>query len=59
MPNKRKPLFPEGVMVERMMPPPEKQDAQVVDNQRNRPILFLESLPPPGGVGVLTSREAV
>jgi hypothetical protein len=41
------------------MPPPEKQDAQIVDNQRNRPVLFLESLPPPGGVGVLTSREAV
>jgi hypothetical protein len=29
-------------------PPPEKQDAQVVDNQRNIPVLFLESLPPAG-----------
>jgi hypothetical protein len=27
------------------MPPPEKQDAQVVDIQRNVPVLFLESLP--------------
>ena len=31
------------------MPPPEKQDAQVVDNQRNVPVLFLESLPHLGG----------
>jgi len=28
------------------LPPPEKQDAQVVDNQRNCPVMFLESLPP-------------
>jgi hypothetical protein len=27
---------------------PEKQDAQVVDNQRNVPVLFLGSLPPAG-----------
>jgi hypothetical protein len=30
------------------MTPPEKQDAQVVDNQRNIPILVLGSLPPAG-----------
>ena len=28
--------------------PPEKQDAQTVDNQRNVPVLFLGSLPPAG-----------
>ena len=32
-----------------MTSPPEKQDVQVVDVQRNRPILFLESLPRRGG----------
>lgn len=31
-----------------MTPPPEKQDAQVVDNQVNVLVLFLESLPPAG-----------
>jgi hypothetical protein len=30
------------------MPPPEKQDAQVVDNQRSVPVLFLGSLPSAG-----------
>lgn len=34
----------------------EKQDAQVVGDQRNCPVLFLESLPP-GGVGELTALE--
>jgi hypothetical protein len=29
-------------------PPPEKQDAQTVDNQRNVRVLFLGSLPPAG-----------
>jgi hypothetical protein len=29
--------------------PPEKQDAQTVDNQRNHPALFLGSLPRLGG----------
>ena len=41
-----------------MSPPPEKQGVQVVDNQRNVPVLFLGSLPPPGGVEVLTNNNA-
>jgi hypothetical protein len=36
------------------MLPLKKQDLHVIDNQRNSPVLFVESLPPPGGVGVLT-----
>ena len=36
-------------MIRELMRPPEKQDLQVVGNQRNRLVLFLGSLPRPGG----------
>ncbi len=41
-----------------MKTPPEKQDAQVIDNQRSTPVLFLESLPPAGRGWSIKSLQA-
>jgi hypothetical protein len=50
MPPEKQAMFLESLLpVGRGWTAPEKQDAQVVGNQRNHPVLFLWSLPRLGG----------